>query len=43
MAHLSKEIAEARAIYELLFPTQQLFFVLSQGSNPIWARIIWAR
>ncbi len=37
VAHLTAGIAEARAIYELLFPTQQLFFVLSQGNNPIWA------
>ena len=37
VAHLTAGIAEARSIYELLFPTQQLFFVLSQGNNPIWA------
>ena len=33
VADLAAGIAEARAVYELLFPTQQLFFVLSQATT----------
>lgn len=30
-------IRELRAIYETLYPTQRLHFILSQGQDPIWA------
>ncbi|TJZ93245.1 glycosyltransferase family 4 protein [Paracoccus gahaiensis] len=37
-AHVLACVDEARGIYELLFPTQRLQFVLSLGSDPLWAR-----
>jgi len=35
--HVSSSIAEAQAIYHLLFPTQHLRFVLTMGQDPVWA------
>lgn len=37
-SYLSKEIDQARAIYEILFPSQHLRFILSAGHDPVWSR-----
>ena len=35
--YLSRQIQEARAIYETLFPTQHLRFILWLGHDPVWS------
>ena len=36
-AYLSDQIDQARAIYQTLFPTQHLRFILSAGNDPVWS------
>lgn len=36
-AHLTRQIWEARSIYEALFPTQYLRFILRLGNDPVWS------
>lgn len=36
-AYLTDQIDQARAIYEALFPTQHLHFILSAGHDPVWS------
>lgn len=36
-AYLSDQIDQARAIYQTLFPTQHLRFILSAGHDPVWS------
>nr|WP_111301145.1 glycosyltransferase [Paracoccus saliphilus] len=36
-AYLSDQIDQARAIYEMLFPTQHLRFILSATQDPVWS------
>lgn len=36
-AYLARQIREARAIYETLFPSQHLRFILQLGQDPLWS------
>ncbi|MFT4013672.1 MAG: glycosyltransferase [Paracoccus sp. (in: a-proteobacteria)] len=36
--HLDREVAEIRAIYELLFPVENLTFLFRQGREPTWGQ-----
>ncbi|WP_306752275.1 glycosyltransferase [Paracoccus actinidiae] len=37
VSYLTRQIQEARAIYETLFPTQHLHFILRLGNDPVWS------